>query len=206
MSCCSSRWFSILLCCLGASLAAYSLHVEHKWQEAAAAAAGTDGVSEYKPLCDIDEKISCSKAFNSDYAVGMGVLGDLLGQDHVLVQPNALLGLFFYGILTFLALFNFVFFARLQFYLAFLSNLSSIWLGYVLYFVLETLCVICVSIYAVNFLLTLSSYFRLRALQKSKAEKALREASGLGKQQAGKRTGGRGLPTTVDPKQFKKNI
>ncbi len=43
-----------------------------------------------------------------------------------------------------------------------IANIGSVYLAYILYFVLETLCVICVSIYAVNFLLLITAACKLR--------------------------------------------
>ena len=55
--------------------------------------------------------------------------------------------------------------AEFQFYMLILANFMSIYLGYLLYAVLKTLCVVCVSTYIVNFLLLLTLYCRRNALR-----------------------------------------
>lgn len=42
-----------------------------------------------------------------------------------------------------------------------LSVVGSLYLGYILYFVLEDLCIICVTTYALNFILFILNYKRL---------------------------------------------
>ena len=71
---------------------------------------------EYRPLCDLDEGVSCSVAFNSSYGRGFGFVHKLVGgdEDHWLVQPNPVYGLAFYSLMALLALLNFVFTARIQ--------------------------------------------------------------------------------------------
>ena len=54
------------------------------------------------------------------------------------------------------------FFLILQLYLSVLSNIGSVYLAYVLYFILQNICVVCVSIYVVNFLLLVTSACKLR--------------------------------------------
>lgn len=46
--------------------------------------------------------------------------------------------------------------ASCQVFLAFLANLGSVYLAYILYFILNDVCVVCVSTYVVNFLLLLT--------------------------------------------------
>ena len=115
----------------------------------------------YVALCDIDETVSYSKVFTSKYGKGFGLVELLNGdENHPLNQPNSLYGIIFYalfGLLYFCsASLNFL--ANLQFYSFLLANAMSCYLGYILYFVLKDLCVLCLSTYAVNFILLLLSY------------------------------------------------
>ena len=63
------------------------------------------------------------------------------------------------------------FLVSFQFYMLILANCMSVYLGYLLYAVLKTMCVVCISTYGVNFLLLLLTYCRRNALRpKSKPE------------------------------------
>ncbi len=124
-----------LLAIIGFWLSFYAYYVEKK--------AGKKSAKEnYRPVCDISPKISCTKAFSSKY-------GRLLG------MSNSLFGMFFYlviYILFSLNLFNYVFF------LSVLSVPGSIYLAYISYIKLKTFCLVCTSIYLINFLLLFLSY------------------------------------------------
>jgi uncharacterized membrane protein len=72
----------LAVCAVGLSVSGYMYHIERKLE------------SElwYEPACDINQKISCSKAANSAYSkIFMGI-------------PNALVGLYFYAALLVLLL------------------------------------------------------------------------------------------------------
>lgn len=56
--------------------------------------------------------------------------------------------------------------AKIQLGLVASSNLMSMYLAYLLYFVLRDFCVICVSTYIVNVLLTLVAFKRVSVLQR----------------------------------------
>lgn len=59
--------------------------------------------------------------------------------------------------------------ARVQITLTLISNGLSLYLAYLLYFVLDDFCVVCVSTYGVNFMnmvLTLNRYEKLKELQR----------------------------------------
>ena len=57
----------------------------------------------------------------------------------------------------------------LQIFLAVLSNLSSVYLGYLLVYVIDSICVVCVATYGVNFLLLVSSVLRRRSYLRAHA-------------------------------------
>jgi vitamin-K-epoxide reductase (warfarin-sensitive) len=119
---------------IGFVLSLYSFYVERKLIVS----------SNYHPICDINDKVSCSKAFTSRY----GKLGGL---------SNSVYGVLFYLIIFFLVYVgNF----ELLFYLSLLGFLGSLVLAYLLYFKLEDFCLVCSSIYLVNFLLFLFSWIK----------------------------------------------
>lgn len=89
--------------------------------------------------------------------------------------------LFFF--FTFAAFGNFLFLARVNLVLCGIANMGSVYLGYILYFILEDLCVVCVSTYAVNFALLIIALVRVSSLKGFKTETGgpLLYAGGLNK-------------------------
>ncbi|ELT94681.1 hypothetical protein CAPTEDRAFT_93839 [Capitella teleta] len=107
--------------------------------------------SNYVALCDFSEKISCSRILTSRYFRGFGLAKHLIGENHLLNQPNCILGILFYVINIFCGLFwpscRFLFVSSL------LSCVSSVYLAFILLLKLRSVCVVCVATYAVNFAL-----------------------------------------------------
>uniref|UniRef100_A0A1B0FLJ5 vitamin-K-epoxide reductase (warfarin-sensitive) n=1 Tax=Glossina morsitans morsitans TaxID=37546 RepID=A0A1B0FLJ5_GLOMM len=66
--------------------------------------------------------------------------------------PNGLLGTVYYLSFIFSTFFEHKSLFKLQMTLCICSNLLSIYLAYLLYYVIRNFCVICVSIYVINFL------------------------------------------------------
>lgn len=164
---CCSRLQSVLALVFyatGLGLSSYAYFVEYQLEHEPG----------YKAMCDIDESHSCSSVFNSTYGRGFGIVGKLMGnQNHPLNVPNSLYGIVFYSVLGMLFLLgsNSRFLVSFQFYMLILANCMSIYLGYLLYAVLKTICVVCISTYSVNFLLLLTLYCRRNSLRpKSKPE------------------------------------
>lgn len=100
---------------------------------------------DYTPLCDINDRISCTRAFKSRY-------GNLLG------FSNSILGMFFYTVLFIAQLLGF---EMMVFGLSFAAAVASFGLAYILYFRVKSLCLICTSIYVINILLLVFSYSNL---------------------------------------------
>ncbi len=117
---------------LGFVVSYYSLYVEKRFAED----------KDYKPICDINDTISCSKAFTSKYGKFAGI-------------PNPYLGLVFY-LAVFLLVANG--FAMLVFWLSVLSVAGSLYLAYLQYFKVKTFCLVCTSLYAINILLVANTY------------------------------------------------
>merc|ERR1712212_391568 len=159
--CCNvfQRWLSLFLYFFGLTISAYSYYVSM----------AKKADENYVALCDIDEKISCSKVFTSKYGKGFGLVELITGDEtHPMNQPNSLYGIIFYALfgMLYLCSGSSNFLANLQFYSFILANVMSCYLGYILYFVLEDLCVLCLSTYVVNFMLLLLSYCKKRSLRK----------------------------------------
>ena len=45
-----------------------------------------------------------------------------------------------------------------------MSNCASVWLAYILFYILEDVCVVCVSMYVINFSLLVGSWMRFNEL------------------------------------------
>ncbi|CAD7012219.1 unnamed protein product [Ceratitis capitata] len=98
-------------------------------------------------MCDLSPKVSCTAVFTSSYGRGFGLTQYFTDFN----PPNGFLGIVFYAVLLLLTPPRHRLLAWLQLCLCFVSNLLSVYLAYLLYFVLDDLCVVCVSIYIVNF-------------------------------------------------------
>ena len=117
---------------IGFLLSLYAVRVEQRLRE-----------KNFTALCDINEQISCSKAFSSSYG-------------HLLFGiSNSILGSFFYAGMYALLLLQ----QHLLFFLgAVFSVIGSVYLAYRSYITLKTYCLVCTSIYLVNILLLAFSY------------------------------------------------
>lgn len=129
------EWTLGILALIGLSLSLYAYHVEQY--------AGKK--KNYKPLCDIRERVSCTKAFTSAYG-------------HTLGTSNSVWGILFYLIMVLLAVFGHI---QYIFLLSALAVVGSVYLAYILYTRIQTLCIICTSIYVVNILLAVISYIKV---------------------------------------------
>ena len=99
----------------------------------------------YKSFCDKNNKVSCTKTFSSKYG-------------HILGIPNSLFGIVYYLILFLLLVYSS---GNLIFPLTLLAFLGSIFLAYLSFVKLKVTCLICISIYLINIILLISSYFRI---------------------------------------------
>ena len=95
------------LAVVGMFLSLYARHVERNVKRK----------KHYKALCDIDDHISCTKAFSSEYG-------------HLLGVSNSVMGLLFYVAVFIIA---FTSYAPYIFYLSLVSLMISAYLAYTLY-------------------------------------------------------------------------
>ncbi len=128
------QWLALL----GIAVSCYALYVEHK-----TAAASVMG-QEYEALCDIKWLgVSCSKVFKSKYGKMLSLFG-IIPKGHLLDQPNAALGIIFYGcafILPFLRKIPRGVRVTLMLAASTLSCAVSCYLGYVLAVILKDFCI-----------------------------------------------------------------
>ncbi|XP_044729488.1 vitamin K epoxide reductase complex subunit 1 [Chrysoperla carnea] len=118
----------------------------------------------YEAMCDINEFISCSKAFSSKYGKGFGIVKPLLGEESIFYQPNSLFGLIFYTTISILSLFNTIQSSKVMLIMSIASNFGSVYLAFILY-LLQDICVVCVSTYIVNLVNLLLSWIKLKTIK-----------------------------------------
>ncbi len=121
-----------VICFIGFVLSIYALSVEKK----------KNANKNYKSVCDINDRASCTKAFTSKYGKTFGI-------------SNSIYGMVFYILVLILLFFGFY---NYIFYLAIFGMLKTIYLAYALFFKLKDLCIVCSLIYTVNILLLIFSY------------------------------------------------
>jgi len=139
----------------GLALTLYGLFVEIRH----------DYSQSYVALCDISPTVSCSAAFLSDYGRGFGLL------PQALAFRNPVYGLLFYPTLLILLYLDSPISTQVLLGLALLSNIGSLYLAYILAFVLHVACVICISLYIVNFLLLVYSWRRFKLIRQTQHTK-----------------------------------
>jgi vitamin-K-epoxide reductase (warfarin-sensitive) len=123
------------LAALGLAISLYTYRTEQKIKKD----------SSFKPACDISDRISCSKPMLSPYA-------------NIFFFSNATIGIVYYALIGILAYFNYVHVILLA---AVGSCLASCFLAYLLYFKIRTLCILCTSLYVVNFLILVAAYIAM---------------------------------------------
>jgi|SRR3989344_1753132 len=116
-----------ILAIIGFILSIYAFYVEKRYE----------ANNKYHAACDISDRVSCTKAFESKYGHTYGI-------------SNSLLGMGFYAIIFVLLLLNL---SNIVFYLSAISLIGSLYLAYVLYFKVKSFCLVCNAIYIVNILL-----------------------------------------------------
>lgn len=114
----------MLLAALGFGLSLYAYYLEKKIQEDPT----------YHPVCNISERVSCTKPITSPY-------GKLFG------FSNSILGLVFYPLLGVLALLNQ---PRVLHLAALGLLLFTTYLAYVLFAKVKAICPLCIAVYVVN--------------------------------------------------------
>lgn len=60
---------------------------------------------------------------------------------------------------------------KFQLATAIMANCGTLWLAYILYFVLNDFCVVCVSTYAINFCVLLTNIARFKEMRRMEVSK-----------------------------------
>ncbi len=127
--------YIVLIASIGFVIAAYTYFTEKKVQ----------ADPNYKPFCDISDRVSCTKPMKSSYS-------------QILFFSNATLAIAFYFCIMSLGIFN-----QLRFYpnamplvhmalqiIIACGCLYSLFLAYLLYVKLKTICLLCTAMYVIN--------------------------------------------------------
>ena len=125
----------LLLSVIGFAISLYGFSIEEKLKKN----------PEYKPLCDFSANASCTKPMKSSFGKILGI-------------SNTIIGMIFYAGIALLSCLGY---HELVLLGAIGACVVSVFLAYILYFKLKTVCLICTLTYAVNAGLLVSSWFSL---------------------------------------------
>lgn len=114
----------ILLAVIGFAVSLYTYITEQKIKNE----------PDFKPVCDISDRISCTKVMKSEYS-------------NLFFFSNAGVGMLFYVVMIILALIPA---PKLMLLAAFASVTVSAILAYILYFKIKSVCLLCTSLYVIN--------------------------------------------------------
>ena len=147
--------YLLVMCMIGLVLSSYAVYVEQQ----------KELNPSFEALCDINSSVSCSKVFSSEQGKIWSYFG-LIPKGHFLDQPNAVYGLLFYTAVLVLELLfrKSKLGVTLQFILAIFGCILSLYLGYVLKFVLHDFCMVCVGTYICNTVILLGSHNRYKKI------------------------------------------
>jgi len=123
------------LALIGLAISAYTYVIEQK----------VKAEPTYKATCDLSDRVSCTKVIRSPYAT-------------MFYFSNSFLGLIFYTALAVLAYWGAL---QLVFVAAIGACCMSLVLAYILYAKIKTFCILCTSLYVVNFLILVTAAYQL---------------------------------------------
>lgn len=121
--------YIVILSLIGLMLSLYAQHVEQELKKD----------EQFKPACDINDRISCTRPLLSEYA-------------NFFYIPNSLLGIFFYSTLAVVA---FCGLYPIVLLMAIAGIIATLVLAYLLYFKINSFCLVCTALYIVNILILL---------------------------------------------------
>ncbi|KAL4647783.1 vitamin K epoxide reductase complex subunit 1-like protein 1-like [Arapaima gigas] len=145
------RTARLVVCVLGVLLSAYALHVQRQ--------NATDPT--YEAMCDVGSAVSCSRMLSSRWGRGFGLLGSIFGKNGAMNQPNSVYDLVFYVFQLLLGMTVSAMAALILMTTSIVSVMGSLYLSYILYFVLKDFCIVSVTTYLLNLVLFVLNYKRL---------------------------------------------
>lgn len=104
-----------------------------------------DANANYQAVCDLSNRVSCTRTFESEYGKFLGI-------------PIGFYGMAFYALIAFLNAYGYVDFVLI---LSIAAVIVSGALAYILYFKIKNICLICNSIYVINILLLIFSVLQI---------------------------------------------
>ena len=146
--------FLPLLCLIGILISFYAVHVETE----------NSKDENYNVLCDLGEGVSCSNVLTSDYAHLFSKLG-VVPKGTMFDQSNATLGVLFYLLVYLANYFKTINYnqsnTNIQYFILGMTTFGlgmSMYLAYVLFFLLDDICMVCIATYVVNTMLFVEAY------------------------------------------------
>uniref|UniRef100_A0A2C9JGS6 vitamin-K-epoxide reductase (warfarin-sensitive) n=1 Tax=Biomphalaria glabrata TaxID=6526 RepID=A0A2C9JGS6_BIOGL len=143
---------TLFLCLIGLCISVFGLYIEIIKSKN----------KDYVALCDISGYVTCSRALTSRYAKGFGLVDKIFSNTSILNQPNTVYGMAYFAFQATLAFNPSSSAAVVQTAFSILANIGSVYLGYILFYIIRDFCVICVSTYVVNFLMLLALLVKLK--------------------------------------------
>nr|UVZ36595.1 Vitamin K epoxide reductase complex subunit 1 [Rattus tiomanicus] len=138
----------LALCLAGLALSLYALHVK------AARARNED----YRALCDVGTAISCSRVFSSRWRRGFVLVDHVLASDSIINQSNSIPSCTLYTVQLLLGCLRGRWASILLILSSLVSVAGSLYLAWILFFVLYDFCIVCITTYAINAGLMLLSF------------------------------------------------
>nr|UVZ36628.1 Vitamin K epoxide reductase complex subunit 1 [Rattus tiomanicus] len=138
----------LALCLAGLALSLYALHVK------AARARNED----YRALCDVGTAISCSRVFSSRWGRGFAPVEHVFGADGIIIQSNITFSCMPYTEELLLGCLRGRWASILLILSSLVSVAGSLYLAWILFFVLYDFCIVCITTYAINAGLMLLSF------------------------------------------------
>lgn len=123
------------LACVGLISALYGLFVERTLKEN----------KDYKPVCDISDRVSCTRPMLSSYANMFGI------------SNSALCALYYVSIMLIAFWGN----THVLFLMTSIGMLATLFFAYILYFKIKSFCLICTMMYLINLALISICYYNL---------------------------------------------
>lgn len=119
----------IIVALIGFGISLYAYIIEQKIRS----------TPDYKPFCDINDKISCSKPLKSEYS-------------NLFFVSNAIVGMAFYALTIVLSVLEA---QKLLLVAAIASFIATCILAYILYVKIQSFCLVCTATYIVNIIILL---------------------------------------------------
>lgn len=127
----------IIVAVIGLCISIYTYTVERKIKNN----------TTYKPMCDLSDRISCTKPMLSKYG-------------NLFYFSNAFMSIACYVLIILLAALNA---HTLLFFAAAGICLVSVFLAYLLFFKIKSFCILCVSMYTINFIILVLAVHQLHS-------------------------------------------